>query len=430
MLFSCGASALALGVGYVLEERWERNRASRGADWLQEGVDALLGDGRVRIIELSCKRTGLRFSALHMQRRGLAEAQSVPLVLMIHGFPDTPLSFYKNMAAIADAGFDVVCPVLRGYEASSRRDDGSDVYFAESLAGDVADWLDALGVSRAHVIGHDWGAVIASAAAKRFPDRIASLTVMAVPHNVLRGMLALPRQLRLSWYMFFFQLPVLPVVYLRYLGGIASLRNAWSPSMNPAAAQRATWSSAGTDDAYAESVSRALAEPGATLAALGYYRQSVGSGVVVPLLAPLACASVVMPTFGIFGAAVAGATALAVLFFQPLHASFLSRFPLAGLVSPAAAAHRRLGLLESLELQMPVLGIAGAQDGCMDPELFNCAMHRHRQLFPAGLALQTIPRAGHFMHIEAPADVNRLLVRWLTTPNLLLRRQEQSTPLS
>lgn len=128
-----------------------------------------------------------------------------PLVLCMHGFPDTPYTFRHLLPALAQAGFRAIAVTMRGYEPSSQPKGGE--YGAAALTHDVIGWMDALGERQAHLIGHDWGASITYAAAALAPDRIRSITAMAVPHPAGFATVGLKDwgQLRRSWYMFFFQ---------------------------------------------------------------------------------------------------------------------------------------------------------------------------------------------------------------------------------
>jgi pimeloyl-ACP methyl ester carboxylesterase len=131
-----------------------------------------------------------------------------PLVLLLHGFPELNLSWRHQIPAVAGAGYRVVAPNQRGYAGSVR--DGS--YATADLAADVVAMLDALGAERAVVVGHVWGGGVAWTVAHLHPERVTALVAMNCPPvEVLAAHLARdPRQLARSWYMFFFQLPVLP----------------------------------------------------------------------------------------------------------------------------------------------------------------------------------------------------------------------------
>jgi len=129
-----------------------------------------------------------------------------PLVLCLHGFPDNASSYRHQLPVLAQAGYRAVSVTLRGYEPSSQPAD--DDYSLASIAGDVVAFIDELGAERAHLVGHDWGAAIAYTAGAASPERFMTLTTMAVPHagRFLNEVVRYPKQLRLSWYMGFFQL--------------------------------------------------------------------------------------------------------------------------------------------------------------------------------------------------------------------------------
>lgn len=128
------------------------------------------------------------------------------VVLLLHGFPDDRFTFRHQLPALAEAGHRAVAVSLRGYEPSSVPDDG-DVSLVR-LADDVMAWADDLGVERLHLVGHDWGAAIGGVTAARHPERLRSLTMIAVPHvaRIPIAVRRVPVQLLKSWYMTFFQL--------------------------------------------------------------------------------------------------------------------------------------------------------------------------------------------------------------------------------
>lgn len=130
-------------------------------------------------------------------------------VVLLHGFPQDRHCW----AAVADrlngAGLRTLAPDQRGYSpgASPRRVDAYDVV---TLADDVVALLEAAGLERAHVVGHDWGGAVAWVLAARHPERVASLTVLSTPHpSALVAALPGGQALR-SWYMGAFQLPRVP----------------------------------------------------------------------------------------------------------------------------------------------------------------------------------------------------------------------------
>ena len=102
-----------------------------------------------------------------------------PLVLMLHGFPDTAHTWDDLRPRIAAKGYRVVSPFTRGYHPTAIPDRDAD---PETLARDALALIDALGASEAVIIGHDFGAVAAYGAAALGPDRVTKLFVLAIPH--------------------------------------------------------------------------------------------------------------------------------------------------------------------------------------------------------------------------------------------------------
>lgn len=142
---------------------------------------------------------------------------SKPLVVMLHGFPELAESWRDILPMMADGGFYAVAPDLRGYGGTDKPDGGYDL---DTLSGDVAALIEALGRKEAHVVGHDWGGAIAYHFAATHPARVQRLAVVNCPHPVvLATRLFKDGQLRRSWYMFAFQLPWLPELFLSRNGG-------------------------------------------------------------------------------------------------------------------------------------------------------------------------------------------------------------------
>jgi pimeloyl-ACP methyl ester carboxylesterase len=128
-----------------------------------------------------------------------------PAVLLLHGFPDSGRVWRHQVPALADAGLQVIVPDLRGYGRSGKPADvGS--YAMPLLVADVLGVLDQLRVTRAHVIGHDWGAAIAWALATRHPQRVNHLAVLSVGHPAAFAAAGLAQREK-SWYMLLFQFP-------------------------------------------------------------------------------------------------------------------------------------------------------------------------------------------------------------------------------
>lgn len=109
----------------------------------------------------------------------------IPLVAL-HGFPESAASWGKVTPLLTAAGYRVIAPNQRGYSAGARPE-GVDAYKIEQLVADVVGLLDALGLSDAHLVGHDWGSAVAWQVAGRHPNRIRSLTAISVPHPTAFG---------------------------------------------------------------------------------------------------------------------------------------------------------------------------------------------------------------------------------------------------
>ena len=146
---------------------------------------------------------GARF---HLAEHGPADG---PLVLLLHGFPEFWWSWRHQLIALGEAGFRVVAPDLRGYGASDKPPRGYDGY---TLSSDVAGMIRALGARQAHVVGHDWGGVLAWTVATLHPGIVASLGILDMPHplRMRDALLRDPAQIKASAYIGFFQLPKAP----------------------------------------------------------------------------------------------------------------------------------------------------------------------------------------------------------------------------
>lgn len=139
-----------------------------------------------------------------------------PLVLLLHGFPDFWYGWRRQIKPLAEAGMRVWAPDQRGYNLSDKPY-GIAAYRLDELAKDVLGLIDAAGVDRCYLAGHDWGGAVAWWMALHFPERLYKLAILNMPHPavMLRTLGSSPAQLRKSWYLFYFQLPFLPEAMLR-----------------------------------------------------------------------------------------------------------------------------------------------------------------------------------------------------------------------
>src|SRR5258708_32111207 len=115
-------------------------------------------------------------------RMHVAEAGSGPLVVLLHGFPESWYSWRHQLKALSDDGYHVVAPDQRGY-GQTDRPEAIEKYSMFHLVGDVVGLLDALGEERAVVVGHDWGASVAWQTALLRADRVRGVVGLSVPHR-------------------------------------------------------------------------------------------------------------------------------------------------------------------------------------------------------------------------------------------------------
>src|SRR5215831_17208013 len=111
----------------------------------------------------------------------LAEAGEGPLVLLLHGFPESWYSWRHQLSALAEAGYHAVAPDQRGYGRTGGPAEPGE-YTMLHLVGDVIGLMDALGAEQAVVAGHDWGAPVAWNTALLRPDRTRGVIGLSVPY--------------------------------------------------------------------------------------------------------------------------------------------------------------------------------------------------------------------------------------------------------
>jgi len=276
----------------------------------------------------------LRFSA---QAQG-----DGPVVLCLHGFPDTLRTFDALLDALSEAGFRGVAPAMRGYEPQSQPADGD--YHAVRMAEDVAGWIDQLGGGPVHLVGHDWGATIAFAAAALVPEKVRSLTVLAVPHPVrfAENYAGSAAQQARSQYIIDFQSPAADVAIVEdNCAWLERLCRTWSPG----------WAE---PDSALKAMRETFVLPGVANATLSWYRQA----------------------FDVTS-------------------------------DPGRATQALL----SQAVRVPTLGMVGETDGCIAAEIFAASMQSAD--FPAGLEVDRMPGAGHFLHLEQPGPVAHRVIAWL-----------------
>ena len=191
---------------------------------------------------------------------------SGPLALCLHGFPDSSHSWRHLLPRLAEAGFHAVAPFMRGYAPTAIPADGA--YQTCELGLDANALHEALGGDHeAVIIGHDWGATGAYAAAIIDPSRWSKVVGMSVPPwgSMARAFIGNLEQIRRSWYMFYFQHPLADlVVPANDLAFIDMIWESWSPGFD--------------SSLDARNAKDCLADPANLQAALGYYRATLGNG--------------------------------------------------------------------------------------------------------------------------------------------------------
>lgn len=140
-------------------------------------------------------------------------------IVLLHGFPANAESLKPVAKFLASKGYYVLVPEQRGYH-DRLRPKWRYNYRLSKLVEDLESLLNEMHISAAHIVGHDWGGVVAWAFASAHPKRTITLISVSTPHPkaLLRSVLR-SKQLLLSWYMLFFQLPWLPEWVFSRSGG-------------------------------------------------------------------------------------------------------------------------------------------------------------------------------------------------------------------
>ena len=183
------------------------------------------------------------------------------LMLMLHGFPEFWYSWRHQIPEFAQ-DYRVVALDLRGYNESDKPPN-QDAYVMEELIRDIEGVIRGLGYESCVLVAHDWGGAIAWSFAYAYPDLVDRLIVMNIPHPAkFEAGIRTPQQLQRSWYMFLFQLPVLPELLLGW-----NDYEAIAKSLQGMAVDKSAFS-----EADLEAYKDAAAKRGALTAAINYYR--------------------------------------------------------------------------------------------------------------------------------------------------------------
>jgi pimeloyl-ACP methyl ester carboxylesterase len=199
---------------------------------------------------------------LHVTESGPADG---PVVIFLHGYPEFGYGWRKQIPFFAAQGFRVVVPDQRGYNLSSKPP-GTRAYRVSQLTQDIVELIAALGTEKVLLVGHDWGGAVAWNLAMHHPQLLRRLVIINMPHPVVMRKTLRKRlnQLRRSWYIFFFQLPLLPE-WVISRGHFRLMRNSLQRTSLPG-----TFSEADLKEYVA-----AWSQPGAFRAMINWYRAAV-----------------------------------------------------------------------------------------------------------------------------------------------------------
>ncbi len=194
------------------------------------------------------------------------------VVVLLHGFPQKASSWERVSALLHDEGYRTIAPDMRGYSPAARPR-GRRRYRADLLTADVAALLARVG-GPVHLVGHDWGAAVGWSVAAAHPDLVRTYTSVSVPHPAaFVASFGQSLQALKSWYMLFFQLPVVPELLLS----------------RDSVLRRRSLASMGMDRELRDRFQAEMIDGGALPGGLGYYRglpfsaSSIGGKVRVPV---------------------------------------------------------------------------------------------------------------------------------------------------
>ncbi len=197
---------------------------------------------------------------LHYAESGSGES----LVILLHGFPEFWYSWRHQLGRLGK-DHHVVAPDMRGYNLSDKPSQVDD-YRIEVLVEDIIGLIRYFGANTAAIVGHDWGAGVAWAVAQKHPERVSKLAILQVPPAAAWRANMTLRQLLRSWYMLFFQLPLVPEWAIRRKN-FAALERMFKKSVG----RKGSF-----NDSDIELYKEALRQPGALTGAIAYYRANAG----------------------------------------------------------------------------------------------------------------------------------------------------------
>lgn len=235
-------------------------------------------------------------------------------------------------------------------------------------------------LSSFHIVGHDWGSCVAQAFALRYPHKVLSLTLLAIPFNFFSNVLMLgnSKQLLLSRYMSEMQVPNSQARLLS--GKLENLVDSWSPFPDK-----------GARDALVADVKAAFSDNTVIDSAVQYYRTNIGCDNVLVKAVLLLIWLITHPALFVLTSPLLSILCRA-LYYVPV------RHP----------ADWRYEDLDTSKLALcRILMLGGALDGCCDVQMFEAMKGK-------GMAVEVIGHAGHWLHLEQPEKVNRCIYNHVT----------------
>ena len=323
-------------------------------------------------------------------------------VVLIHGFPDTSESFRGLSKYLSQRfpSFGIIRLDLPGYNDTEKLEsyDITNVALAVMRNLETKHKVHYSSSSRApflHLVGHDWGSLVAQKLIQLFPHLFTSLCVLSVPlmimpeiaYSLQRG----NRQVLNSWYMIYFQLPWFPEYWLSRGDGVRVLFKLWSPTWNPIDNLKDDY------DHHVRDVEAAMSDKSVAFAAISYYRDNlpvptssiIGRLLLIIIYPFILCLGGLCYTFS---------------WFARLNPCYIFTF-----ITWLLEKHP---LFISIPSNLPILSIVGKDDCCIDDSLFELGHLRRQKVDEQPNHLErvmTIADVGHWPHLEKPSLVNEFI---------------------
>ena len=175
-------------------------------------------ESTIEILEVTANQMNFRCRACGMNNTGES-------VILLHGFPETSHMWESVLKFLASKGYRCLAPDQRGYSPDARPQD-IDSYRIDQIASDIVALADAVRFEKFHLVGHDWGAGCGWTLVQLYSDHIKTFSALSIPHLAAfrTAKNTDPEQKKQSWYMDFFQLPLIPEILFGMIVSLASSR--------------------------------------------------------------------------------------------------------------------------------------------------------------------------------------------------------------